>query len=232
MRGYRQLGRFGSVLAGIVTMLLVLAVSREAGAGSNLFRISFTLLLAASVFAVSESRRVLYVGLSIAIPAIAVGWAADAMNVRHLYTANMVFSILMLSFTSAVIVRAVLARRRVDADTVLGGICVYLLLAAIFMLLHGLVEHISPSSYLAGGDSIGRWDAKAGRDAFIANLFYFSAVTMTTLGYGDIAPVTRVARFLSITEAMVGQLYVAIFVARLVALQVSHAQREPEGDER
>jgi hypothetical protein len=206
-------------------MLLMLALSRDLGVGSNLFRISFTLLLAASVFAVSESRGVLFVGLAIGIPAIAVGWAADLADVRYLHTTNLLISTLMLGFTSGVIVRAVLSRRHVDADTVLGGICVYLLLAMIFMLLHGLAEHLSPGSYLAGGESIGDWEAKAGRDAFIADLFYFSAVTMTTLGYGDIAPVTRVARFLSIAEAMIGQLYVAIFVARLVALQVSHAQR-------
>ncbi len=83
MRGDRQLGRFGSVLAGIVIMLLMLVVSREVGIGSNLFRASFTLLLAASVFAVSESRRVLYAGLAIGVPAIAAGWAVDLVGARH-----------------------------------------------------------------------------------------------------------------------------------------------------
>ena len=57
-------------------------------------------------------------------------------------------------------------------------------------------------------------------------LLYFSIVTMTTLGYGDIVPVAPVARMLCGVEAVVGQLYVAIFIARLVARQVGQAPKE------
>ncbi len=127
-----------------------------------------------------------------------------------------------LIFTTAVVLQFLFRQERVTADTILGGINVYLLLGIAYAVLHALVETVTPGSYTVGGVGVTELLAQAGSEGF-SELVYFSFVTFTTLGYGDMVPANSIAGMLSASEAVVGQLYVAIFVARLVSLQVSQA---------
>lgn len=121
---------------------------------------------------------------------------------------------LMLAILLADVARA----RRVTTDTILGACSVYLLLGLLFAQVFLLLEQVDPGSFseLASGPG-GAADVEAHRGA----LTYFSFVTLTTLGYGDVAPVRVPARSLSVLEAALGQLYVAIVIARLVAVQIA-----------
>jgi len=104
----------------------------------------------------------------------------------------------------------VFRERRVTGNVVAASLCAYLLIgllwAYLYMMIHRLEE--DPSFK---GDAIN-----------IPNLTYYSFVTMTTLGYGDITPVTPTARAAAMVEAIVGQIYLVVIVARLVALQITH----------
>jgi voltage-gated potassium channel Kch len=108
---------------------------------------------------------------------------------------------------------------------ILGGINVYLLFSIVFMFLHAFVEVSNPGSYLYQGESLSA--ALKGHPEIdaLAFLLYFSVVTLTTLGYGDIAPAMPAARMLCSLEAVIGQLFVAVFIARLVALHISDRSR-------
>jgi hypothetical protein len=89
------------------------------------------------------------------------------------------------------------------------------------MFLHTFVELSHPGSYQYQGESLSSVLKGHPEVDALAFLLYFSLVTMTTLGYGDIAPAAPAARMLCSLEAVIGQLFVAIFIARLVSLHIS-----------
>ena len=96
---------------------------------------------------------------------------------------------------------------KVNADTVKGGICVYILLGLMWMELYRFVYELNPNSFSVQFGQV--WE-----------FLYFSFTTLTTVGYGDITPVSSFAMMLTNLEGMAGQLFLAIFVARLVGLHV------------
>lgn len=111
-------------------------------------------------------------------------------------------------------------QRRVDLDTVLGGLCVYLFMGALWFLLYSLIERINPGAFdftVHGHDLV-----REKRDSL---LFFFSYVTLLTTGYGDIVPLSPVARTLAVLEGIAGQFYMVFFMARLVGLHVAGKER-------
>ena len=102
---------------------------------------------------------------------------------------------------------------KVDADTVKGGICVYMLLGVTWMALYRFVYELNPASFSVQFGQA--WE-----------FLYFSFTTLTTVGYGDITPVSSFAMMLTNLEGMAGQLFLAIFVARLVGLHIVQGQNK------
>ena len=106
---------------------------------------------------------------------------------------------------------------RVDVNRILGAICIYLVLGLLWAFLYAFLERAVPGSFRL--QSVNR-DLGAGQ-GLLTELMYFSNVTLTTLGYGDIVPVSKPARTFAVLQAIFGQLYVAIVMARLVGLHIS-----------
>lgn len=109
-----------------------------------------------------------------------------------------------------------------DYETINAALCVYLLMGVLWSIAYSMVEGLAPGSFaypLAAGDApemhVG------GQDTVVP--LYYSFVTMTTLGYGDIVPIGATAKVLAIGQAMLGQIYLVVLVARLVGLQVAGA---------
>jgi hypothetical protein len=98
-----------------------------------------------------------------------------------------------------------------------GAGCIYFVLAILWALGFSLLETLSPGSFVLPGVS----EDLEIHQGLLAEFFYFSNVTLTTLGYGDIVPVSRPARMFASIEAMFGQLFVAIVIGRLVGLHLT-----------
>ena len=107
----------------------------------------------------------------------------------------------------------------VSRNTISAALICYILLVLVWADLYFLVELKFPNSFTIAGEVI---------KASPAILNYFSFVTITTLGYGDISPVSAQARQLAVLEAFVGQMYVAILIARLVAIHTAQASAKKE----
>ncbi len=119
----------------------------------------------------------------------------------------------------------VLRKGRVSVQKVVGAVCVYLLLGVAWALAFAWMHRVDPGAlaFPEGDPGLeGGWT--------LATYQYFSFVTLTTLGYGDILPRSDDARTLAMVEAVVGQLYVAVLLARLVSLEVTHSARPDEAD--
>jgi hypothetical protein len=110
------------------------------------------------------------------------------------------------------------SRGSATSDLLYGAVSVYLLIGFNFANVHFLLETVAPGSYHCGSTQC---DFAYQMSAYV----YFSFVTLTTMGYGDITPATRIAGMLSYMEAITGQMYVAILMARLVGMHISQSGR-------
>ena len=205
----------------LLVALLLLALAQPFFPAENfghaVFEVTLSAVLIAAVWAVSRHRGVLVAGLSLATPTFIVAWIQHFVAHPWLTAVYLVLGALFLGFTAVVVLRQTLGAAAVTADTIAGAICFYLLLSVIWALIYALVELAHPGSFLDGGRPVG----SAGRHSLVPELFYLSLVTVSTLGYGDILPVTPQARMLAALEAIIGPLYLAVLIARLVGLQAS-----------
>jgi hypothetical protein len=215
-----EFGRFAILLCALATFMCALPFMSEAGVGILFLRIGTTLLLLAAVYSVSERRWHLLVAITLALPGVAAQMVPSLLGEHLTLIVRLGTSAVLLTYIAVLISVFLLKQNRVSADMILGAINVYLLFAIAFMFLHAFVEISYPGSYLYQGDSLSAvLKGHAEADA-LAFLLYFSVVTMTTLGYGDIAPAVPAARMLCSLEAVIGQLFVAVFIARLVSLHI------------
>ena len=133
--------------------------------------------------------------------------------------------ILFLAFVAVMILRAIFTQGSISLDSIFGAVCAYLLLGMAWGSLYSAIEVLQPGSFQATEKMA---DALISTEARGSVLVYFSFVTMTTVGYGDITPVSPPARTLAWLEAMMGQFYIAVLVAFLVGIRISQgpAQRD------
>jgi amino acid transporter len=147
---------------------------------------------------------------------------------RMLAIVSSICWLLFLVFVTISELRSVLKQREVTAETICMAISVYLLLGFSWALLFGIMFQLHPDSF--GGLAT----AIPGHPVEILHVFpvlgYFSLTTLSTIGFGDITPLTLQARYAAVAEGITGQFYMAILVARLVGLQMSRSTAEPSGE--
>jgi len=117
---------------------------------------------------------------------------------------------------------------RPTSEKVFGALCAYIFIGLLFALIFAHLEYRDPGSFSISNDLLA--EQVAGESMQLHTFTYFSFVTMTTLGYGDITPVTENAQKLAWLEALIGQLYLAVMVAGLVAVHISESMRKTRGD--
>jgi len=203
--------RFGVLLTSLALMLFlpfILPVRVE----SVLTPVLLTVVLLSSLSAVADTRLHVTIGAALAIPGCVLIIVSSAGGSDVLRSAADVVAIVFLGYATILILAFVLRARQVDLGIVLGSVCVYLLAALVWGTGFALMERLHPGAF-----AVPSVDGGTTRNA----LQYFSFVTITTLGYGDIQPVTPLARMVSVVEAVVGQLYLVILVARLVGLHTA-----------
>jgi voltage-gated potassium channel len=220
-----EFGRFTILLCALASFMCVLPFVSETGTGIIVLRIGTSLLLLAAVYSVSERRWHLILAIVLAFPAIAAQMLPGLLGEQGTLMVRLGASAVFLAYITILISVFLLKQDRVSADMILGGINVYLLFAIGFMFIHAFVEVLNPGSYLYQGESLSAVLKGHPEIDALAFLLYFSVVTLTTLGYGDMAPAVPAARMLCSLAAVIGQLFVAVFIARLVALHIGHKSR-------
>ena len=127
--------------------------------------------------------------------------------------AHLFLLLCFFTWVTWLVARQVLFTGAIDANKIVGAICIYLLLGLIWAMLYLFVAEAVPGAF--NGLPHEPWLKN------FSTAIYFSFVTITTLGYGDISPVFPLARFLVYMEAIVGVFYMAILVASLVGVSLS-----------
>jgi Ion channel len=213
--------RFSTVelLIALALLFFFFPFVEEIKGGDIIVSVLLSLVLISAVLAVASRGGALVAAVLLMIPAIAGRWIN---HFRPDLVPPAVFLIAGLALVAFVIVnllRFILRAPSVDAEVLSASISAYLLLGLIWTMAYWLVDQLTPGAFA--------FSANAGAQSMSGfNAFYFSFITLSTVGYGDITPVSRIARWLAAMEAMTGLLYVAVLIARLVSLYSGPKSRD------
>src|SRR5262249_52964818 len=158
------------------------------------------------ILAVSGRRGVLLFGVCLVVPVIVLDLAAVFLWPGRLPLIRHGTRILFVGFVVVALLRHLFRPRRITFDTISASLCVYLLLGALWANVFAIIDTAAPGSFLdrARADDIGNEEARSMR------MLYFSFVTLSSVGYGDIVPRTMLARMAAVTEAIMGQGYLLV----------------------
>ena len=209
VRSRVQPGSFPLLLVALLLLYVLNGVAVDLPANGIVGRVA---VACAGLYVLSASRTTLWLGVLVVAFWIAFEarlWTLDPRVSRVLQDGMMTGFYL---WVLVVVLREVFRPRTSEVDAVVGALCGFLLILLVFMAVHGLIEALRPDSYRTAGPPFSeRSDAMV-----LASFQYFSTITLTTVGFGDIVPVTPAARLATGLEAMVGQLYLAVVIATLV----------------
>jgi len=201
------------VFLGLV-LLVGAPLADESTDGDLVFGVLFSLLLLSGVVTVAR-RKFLTVAVSaLTIVTLALRWASFRSPESPLRIWSHAFSIVLLSILTTLVLVQVFREGPVTAYRIQGAVVVYLLVGFTWAVAFEVVHIALPDAFQFAHGNPGTAGVRHG-------LLYYSFVTLTTVGYGDITPVHPMARSLAIAEALIGQLYPAILIARLVSLQIT-----------
>jgi hypothetical protein len=215
----RSAGRFTVLLWTLPCLLVFSQLSGDAAGWRFLIDLLVSLVLIIGVKTAGLSRSGQIAAWLLAGLAIVARWAH---LVFHDYRLEIAGSILAASFMIVVggaLLLYVLHASGIGTDAVSAALCVYFLIGLIFGLLYSAIESISPGSFLTNAPpALDPLNASIPRSIRNADFVYFSMVAMTSTGFGDILPISRLARALAVVEILIGQLYLVVMIARLVSL--------------
>jgi len=200
--------QFHYLLASLILLLAVYPYVSAGPTGPAALKVLSSFVLITGVYAVSNRRRQVVIAVLLAIPAFGFGWLHVITGTPIFSSAESIFTLLFYAFTALVGLLRVLGERQITTDTIYGAVSVYLLMGLTWATAYSLVESVSPGSFSS---------SHPGTAFTFPTFIYYSFVTLATLGYGDITPVTDQARSLAVLETVSGTLYIAVLIARLVA---------------
>jgi hypothetical protein len=174
----------------------------------------FSLALLVGLLTIVRQKILRWLGTLLVAGAVLIRIATLFSEPHWLIIVNAVFTLLALSAFVIVIFLQVSRAGPVSAHRIRGAIALYLLIAMLFAFLYGIMEILAPGAFNLPGD----WSRVSATR--VEAFYYFSIVTLTTVGFGDITAVHPFARSLVMLEALIGQLYPAILLARLVSLEI------------
>jgi hypothetical protein len=211
-----------AVLLVVLLLLIVVSPSIPEGSSGVLFELVFDSILIAGVYSVGPGRHQ-WPFLLLTVVTLAVRWGELLSGGPQLDVGALLITVLWLIYAVSIIIGHLFQRRDVTVDTILGAVVAYLLAAVAFTFAFEIVELLQPGSFSGIPDQ-----ARSHRTELGSSMLYFSFVCITTMGYGDIVPVSDIARPLAVLEGVFGQLYLAVMIARLVGLHIASSRGQEE----
>jgi len=213
-------GRYGSLLLALV-MLMLMQLTVDTTVGKYLLEAIFIAVLIAGLRAIETQKGLLGFEVLLLLVGVVLSIAGTVLNNTPLFFVGNTCRVIFMIMVALTILSDLFRGRRVSGDTLAGAVCVYLLIAVIWGYFFLLIEIIVPGSFsfTQGHARMHLWISQE-----FFPFFYFSMVTITTVGYGDMAPVSTEAQTFATIEALIGQIYLTILVARLVGMYMFNQQ--------
>ena len=205
------------ILLVLIMSLLVLTPFLDDFVETRILMDAFlTAIFFAIIFAVKSQRSYVIIASFLALPLIISTWSFYFVELTSIGLLTRIFGALFLGYAVINILRIVVQSEEVTKETIYAAIVAYMLMALMWAFLYMILELLAPGSFSF---------PEKGFRAETMRFKYFSLVTITTLGYGDITPLTNKASALVLVEALVGQIYLVVLVAWLVGMHVSRRSK-------
>jgi hypothetical protein len=214
-------GKFGYLLAALIALMLSIPLLIDGRVWSMVLSLFAGAVLVAGLYAARPGRRSLALGLILALADFGIGRLAEHLDNRWFVLAQILLWLATSLYVTAVIFDAIFESETVGIETLQAAFCVYLLMGLAWVYAYALVELAMPGSFMAQDGPQVVWTDSQSRRSVLVNLFTFSYATLTGSGYGDLRPSPGFASLFASLEAMLGQIYLAVVIARLVAIQSS-----------
>ncbi len=211
----RVRGNFAYLLVALLAFLLIIAFLNQYPmlGGDQVLMLLIEGTLIVGVWSIAPHRIWFRLGiLLITVGAINILMHAIFDHAWAHYI-NMVVALLFYLFTTFLAFEVLFTGEKIDLNMIMGSICVYILIGICWSIFYFFESIIHPGAF--NGITV-----DSGKQRF-SDLLYFSYITLSTLGYGDIIPVSPIARTLAYLEALFGQFYIAILVASFVGMHIS-----------
>lgn len=211
----KEQGQWFYLLHALILLLLLYPFFETPAETKTPLAIAFlhSLVILAIIYTTSGSWQRLVFGLALGIPTLTFFW----LHQGEAYPlARMCFLALMYAYSILVITYRLIYLKEVSFDEVYAAASMYILIGLLWALLYQIVELLVPGSFYIGEvhniDQVLNW----------SDFIYYSFTTLTTLGYGDISPVTAHARSLAILEAITGVIFISVMIAKTMGLYLSN----------
>ena len=207
--------RFAYLLGSLFLLILLHPLLAGHHWGPVLLDLFLSLVVIASVFAVSRQGATRMLFALLMVPVLVARWLLYFIPSDWVLVLGLGIGSVFIVLVAARILFYVVSQRSISTETILAALCVYLLFGVAWGLTYALLEQVTPGAFA--------FPQATPANAIQQQLLYFSLVTLTTVGYGDISPQSPFAQALANLEAILGQIYLAVLVARLVGIQVAQS---------
>ncbi len=211
---------FSALLIGLLIILIGWPAAQEIfdDVKGLYVQIAFTGLLIIGLWSFHRSRRGFIIGIVLAAASAITALVNVFIPGDLLVLGTMVILIAFCAMSLSIALRQVLLTEDIDLNRLVGAICAYLLMGFMFGLIHILTAWLLPGSYKGIGSPVVEDQG--------VQYIYYSFVTLTTLGYGDVTPVRPLASAVAYIEAVIGIFYIAILVGTLIGLMMNRAPKK------
>jgi hypothetical protein len=219
--------KFRLLLAALLLMILTFPALADTPSGRAAFEALLLLVVLAGILTVFQTRRLRLAALSASVPTVLLPWLGQAWGPDRpptIAVATHCAAALFFGCVVAATVSAVYREESISADGICGTLCGYLLLGVSFGHVYCALEAAAPGAFLLNGARLPQLE-HGGWTHFL--LIYFSLITLTTVGYGDILPLSMPARSFAAVQAVLGQFYLAVLLADLVGKRVAQMTARP-----
>jgi len=210
-----KIGHFEMLFVALLLALIIKPFFKGFVGIQILTNLLFTIVYIAAIFTVIQTPKIFRFSLAVVIPTVAVTWLSYLVPSYLLILGERILNLIFFAYTGALLLLYLSREEYITRNVIMCAMSTYLVMGFMWASAYILLESLYPGSF----QLVHKNDPSG-------DLLYFSFVTITTLGYGDILPLTMKARALVVVETVLGQMYVAVMIARLVGIQIAQKMAE------
>ena len=210
--------KYGMLLAAQILLSVISPLFSSSVYARSAVDLGITAVFFTAIYVVSSSRKHYIIGMILMIPTLLLIWGVKFYRVDSVEFISLIGSALFFCFIAWLILTEIFRTKMVTLDIIAAGISVYLFFGNICGFIYAIIGRVDPNAFTIPATTASYLGDNL---ADVSSAMYFSFVTLTTLGYGDITPINDFARSLAFLEAAMGQIYLTVLIASLVGVHIS-----------